>query len=66
MNKRVKTLLDNCKVDYRQEPIVFTEDQLTQFIKAIVDECATLVDTNDESRPYETFGQLVQGKFGYY
>jgi len=40
------------------------EDTMTKFAELIVRECARLVDENDISLPYVTFGKLIKGHFG--
>lgn len=35
-----------------------------KFATLIVNECATVVDENDDSTPFMTFGQLIKNHFG--
>jgi hypothetical protein len=37
---------------------------IDKFAELIVKECAWLVDENDISLPYGTFGKLIKGHFG--
>jgi len=37
---------------------------MSKFAELIVAECAWLVDENDISLPYGTFGKLIKGHFG--
>jgi hypothetical protein len=40
------------------------DNELEKFAELIVKECAWLVDENDISLPYGTFGKLIKGHFG--
>jgi len=64
MNERIKELWDEAA---KLEPDPSWAGQtrfMEKFAELIVKECAWLVDENDISLPYGTFGKLIKGHFG--
>jgi len=65
MNENVKRIARKAALsvngDYRFHiPPEFTE----KFARLLIEECATIIDTHDDSTPYSSFGDLVKSKFG--
>ena len=56
MNEKFEELLERSKFDKGID--------LEKFAILIVEECANLVDENDDSSPFLTFGQLIKNHFG--
>ena len=56
MNEKFEELLERSKFDKGID--------LEKFAILIVTECADLVDENDDSSPFLTFGQLIKNHFG--
>jgi hypothetical protein len=65
MNKRIKELTEQATTYHKgglgTEIESFDKEK---FAELIVKECAWLVDENDISLPYGTFGKLIKGHFG--
>ena len=69
MNERIRLLAEQAFFDENtnqpsDKMYTFTEHKMKQFAELIVKECAWLVDENDISLPYGTFGKLIKGHFG--
>ena len=67
MNERIKQLAKQAYEDViRNTPsfLVTKEMYEQKFAELIVKECAWLVDENDISLPYGTFGKLIKEHFG--
>jgi len=71
MNERIRELAEQAGLEFdddlalEPEPIYYTtQTDLAKFAELIVRECARLVDENDISLPYVTFGKLIKGHFG--
>jgi hypothetical protein len=62
MNERIKEIEKQCWKSIQIEPYALFDSK--KFAKLIVEECAWLVDENDISLPYGTFGKLIKGHFG--
>ena len=66
MNERIKELYLQA-VEYSNGQMTFGDTReyfAEKFVELIVKECAWLVDENDISLPYGTFGKLIKGHFG--
>ena len=59
MNERIKVLWKQA-----ESHTTNTSELRDRFAELIVQECAWLVDENDISLPYGTFGKLIKGHFG--
>jgi hypothetical protein len=69
MNELIRELHDQCIVREQRgtsafDSYVVDRFDSDKFAKLIVQECAWLVDQNDISLPYGTFGKLIKGHFG--
>jgi hypothetical protein len=75
MNKRIKELAKQAKLqldqdikdgkkDWKNTPQSYDEMVQEKFAELIVKECAWLVNENDISLPYGTFGELIKQHFG--
>jgi hypothetical protein len=62
MNERVQALIEQVGTDVSGKWI--SVDDAEKLTELIVQECAWLVDENDISLPYGTFGKLIKGHFG--
>ena len=66
MNERIKELYLQA-VEYSNGQMTFGDTReyfAEKLAELIVKECAWLVDENDISLPYGTFGKLIKGHFG--
>jgi hypothetical protein len=63
MNERTQELAAEAK-EYAKGFNLQHEVFERKFAELIVKECAWLVDENDISLPYGTFGKLIKGHFG--
>ena len=61
MNERIRELLDQAQ---SIDPMDLNANVFDRFAELIIRECAWLVDENDISLPYGTFGKLIKGHFG--
>jgi hypothetical protein len=66
MNERIKDLLKQATRELNPDDRVWVFSKVDQakFAELIVKECAWLVDENDISLPYGTFGKLIKEHFG--
>ena len=62
MNERIKEILDQAQGSI--DPMDLNANVFDRFAELIIRECAWLVDENDISLPYGTFGKLIKGHFG--
>ena len=63
MNELIKQLAHQAWVDNDQLDACGYTD-LQKFAELIVLECADLVDNNDDSYPYVSFGDMIKKHFG--
>ena len=63
MNERIRELLLQATT-LRGPPFIRFKVDQEKFAELIVKECAWLVDENDISLPYGTFGELIKQHFG--
>jgi hypothetical protein len=65
MNKRIQELMAQA---YNELNVVGPiEDKITwqeKFAELLIRECADLVDNNDDSYPYVSFGDMIKQHFG--
>lgn len=66
LNKRIRDLILQSQISFDGTNYIASETNIEQFANLIVTECAVLIDSADDSRPYETYGEMLRGKFGFY
>ena len=64
MNERIGQLAEEARLLGPSSRIGNSHEAAERFAELIVKECAWLVDENDISLPYGTFGKLIKGHFG--
>jgi hypothetical protein len=65
MNNKIEELAEQC--GFRSNPNVYDRNQsfdIEKFTELLIRECADLVDNNDDSYPYVSFGDMIKKHFG--